>query len=74
VKAVAAILALIWAAGDVVLAGLMILGAFTAKTAAKEGPMAQASLLLGGLLIGLFALALGSVCLRMLVSSDRPAA
>jgi hypothetical protein len=74
VKAVAAVLALVWAAGDLLLAGLMILGAFTAKTAAKEGLMAQASLLLGGLLIGAFALALGLVCLRMLGSSDRPAA
>lgn len=73
-KAVAAVLALIWAAGDLVLAGLMLLGAFTAKTAAKEGPMAQASLLLGGLLIGFFAVALGLVCVRMLVSSDKPAA
>lgn len=73
-KVIAAILAAIWAAGDLVLAALMIFGAFTAKTAAKEGVMAQASLLLGGMLIGIFALALGWVCLRMLVSSDSPAA
>ena len=66
-KAVAAILGMIWAAADIVLALFMVLGAFTAKTAQHEGLLAQASLLLGGVLIGAFSVALGWVCLRMLV-------
>ena len=70
-RAVAAILGMIWAAADIVLALFMVLGAFTAKTAQHEGLLAQASLLLGGVLIGAFSVALGWVCLRMLVPSGR---
>lgn len=67
-RRLAALLALLWAAVNVVLAAFMLVSAFTAKTAQHEGLVAQASLLLGGLLIALFGLALGGLCLRMLVN------
>ena len=70
-RAVAAVLGIIWAAANAVLALFMLLGAFTAKTAQHEGLLAQASLLLGGVLIGAFSVALGWVCLRMLAPTAK---
>ena len=43
--------------------------AFVAKTAAKEGILAQLSLLVGGVLIAAFAILLARECLRMLTSA-----
>jgi len=65
-KRLVAILALLWAAVNVVLAYFFIAGAFVAKTAIKEGLPAQAALLLGGALIAVFAVALARQSLRIL--------
>jgi len=54
-KRLVAILELLWAAVNVVIAYLFITNAFVAKTAIKEGLPAQAALLLGGALIAVFA-------------------
>jgi hypothetical protein len=59
-------LGLIWALINLVLAYYFLADAFIAKTAAREGPLAQASLLLGGLFMGLFAVLVARVCLRLL--------
>jgi hypothetical protein len=69
-KRLVAILALLWCVANVVVAYWMLTGAFLAKTAAKEGPMAQASLLLGGLLVGAFTFILARLCLRILAAPD----
>ena len=69
-KRLVGLLALIWAAANLVLAYFFLIGAFVAKTAAKEGLAAQAALLLGGLLIGGFALMLGRQSLALLRSGD----
>jgi hypothetical protein len=65
VKPVAGVLGIVWALVNLILAYLFLIDAFVAKTAAHEGILAQASLLLGGLLMGLFALLLARVCLRL---------
>ena len=65
-KRLVAILALLWAAVNVVLAYFFIADAFVAKTAIKEGLPAQAALLLGGALIAVFAVALASQSLQIL--------
>ena len=65
-KQLAGMLGLIWALINLVLAYYFLADAFIAKTAAKEGPLAQASLLLRGLLMGLFAVLVARVCLRLL--------
>jgi len=70
VKRLVAVLALVWCAINVVVAYWMLTGAFLAKTAAKEGLIAQASLLLGGLLIVGFTFLLGRLCLRILAAPD----
>ena len=54
-KRVSGVLAVVWAVANLVLAYFFVTGAFVAKTAAKEGLAAQAALLLGGLLIAVFA-------------------
>jgi len=58
-----AALALVWAALNAVVALLFLANAFTAKTAAKEGIIAQLSLLVGGLLIGAFAVFVARRCI-----------
>jgi hypothetical protein len=60
------VLALVWAVANAGLALLMIPNAFIAKTAQHEGLPAQAALLLGGLLVGLFAVALAWKCFALL--------
>jgi len=65
-KRLVAILALLWAALNVVIAYLFVTNAFVAKTAIKEGLPAQAALLLGGALIAVFAVALARQSLRIL--------
>ncbi len=69
-KRLVALLGLLWALPNLVLTFWMLQGAFVAKTAQHEGIAAQASLLLGGLLIGAFAIGLGRRCLRVLAAPD----
>jgi hypothetical protein len=71
VKRVAAILALLWCVPNLVLAYWMVQGAFVAKTAMHEGILAQASLLLGGLLIAVFTLFLVRLCLRIVIAPEQ---
>jgi len=65
-----AVLSLLWCAAMLVVAYWMVTGAFVAKTAEHEGILAQASLLLGGLLVGAFSVALVRLCLRILAAPD----
>ena len=69
-KRVAAVLALLWCLPHAVVAFWMVQGAFVAKTAQHEGIAAQASLLLGGLLIAIFGLALARLSIRILIAPD----
>jgi hypothetical protein len=70
VRRVAALLALAWAVANAVLSYFFLTSAFVAKTAAKEGLLAQLSLLVGGVLIAGFAILLARVCVRMMTSAD----
>ena len=65
-----ALLGLLWCLANLVVAYYFVVGAFTAKTAAKEGILAQLSLLVGGVLIAGFAILLARECVRMLTSAD----
>lgn len=67
-KQLVAVLALLWALANIVMSFFFVTGAFTSKTAAKEGLLAQLSLLGGGVLIAVFGLILAWQCLRMLRS------
>ncbi len=69
-RRLAGLLALLWALANLVLSYFFLVSAFTAKTAAKEGVLAQLSLLVGGVLIAAFAVLLARQCFRMMVSSD----
>jgi hypothetical protein len=69
VKTVAGAFGLVWAIVNLVLAYYFLADAFVAKTAGKEGILAQASLLLGGLLMGIFALLVARVCVRLVRGS-----
>jgi hypothetical protein len=70
VRPLAALLGLLWSLANLVVAYFFLTGAFVAKTAAKEGILAQLSLLLGGVLIAAFAILLARECVRMLTSAD----
>ena len=70
-KRVVAVLAIVWAAANVVVAYLFVTNAFVAKTAAKEGLPAQAALLLGGLLIAVFAVMVAREALALLRGTSR---
>jgi hypothetical protein len=70
VRRLAALLGLLWSLAHLVIAYFFVTGAFVAKTAAKEGILAQLSLLLGGVLIAGFAILLARECVRMLTSAD----
>lgn len=65
-----AVLGLVWSLANLVIAYFFLTSAFVAKTAAKEGILAQLSLLLGGVLIAGFAILLARECVRMFTSSD----
>jgi hypothetical protein len=65
-----ALLGLLWTLANLAVAYFFVTGAFVAKTAAKEGILAQLSLLLGGVLIAGFAILLGRECIRMMTSAD----
>ncbi len=69
-RRVVATLELLWALAHIVLAYLFVTSAFVAKTAAHEGLPAQAALLLGGLLIGGFAVLLLRQCLEAIRAPD----
>ena len=64
------VLGLVWSLANLVIAYFFVTSAFVAKTAAKEGILAQLSLLLGGVLIAGFAILLARECVRMFSSSD----
>ena len=68
-KRLAAILALIWCVGNLVVAYWMITG-FLAKTPQHEGIVAQASVLLGGLLVLVFSVLVARQSLRILAAPD----
>jgi hypothetical protein len=51
VRRVSALLGILWAALNVIVAGFFLVSSFTAETARKEGILAQLSLLIGGALI-----------------------
>ncbi len=69
-KRLVALLGLAWTLANLVLAYWMVTGAFVAKTAQHEGIAAQASLLLGSLLVATFAVGLGRLCLRIISAPD----
>ena len=69
-RRLAALLGLVWCALNLVVAYWMLTGAFVAKTAQHEGIAAQASLLLGGLLVAVFSVLLARQCLRLFASRD----
>jgi hypothetical protein len=69
VRKLVAVLALLWALVNIGMSFFFVLGAFTSKTAAKEGLLAQLSLLGGGVLIAALGLLLAWQCFRMLGSS-----
>lgn len=69
-RRIAALLALVWALANLVLSYFFVTSAFVAKTAAKEGVLAQLSLLVGGVLIAAFAVLLARDCVRTMMSSD----
>jgi len=70
VPRLAAVLTLLWCVANIVVAFWMVQGAFVAKTAQHEGILAQAALLLGGLLVAVFAVLLARQSLRALASSN----
>jgi hypothetical protein len=57
---------LLWALASLLVAYLFVTNAFIAKTAAKEGLLAQLALLFGGALIAVFAVLLARQCVGML--------
>ena len=65
-----AVLGLVWTLAHLAIAYFFLTSAFVAKTAAKEGILAQLSLLVGGVLIAAFAILLARECVRMFSSSD----
>jgi len=60
-----AVLGLVWSLANLAVAYFFVTSAFVAKTAAKEGILAQLSLLVGGVLIAGFAILLARECVRM---------
>ena len=69
-KRLVAVLSILWSAAMLVVASWMVTGAFLAKTAQHEGLPAQASLLLGGLLIAAFSALLIRQSVRILAAPD----
>jgi len=70
VRPLVAVLGLVWSLAHLAIAYFFLTSAFVAKTAAKEGILAQLSLLVGGVLIAAFAILLARECVRMFSSSD----
>jgi hypothetical protein len=71
-KALAGLLGLIWAAGNLLAAYLLARNAFTAGTPAKEGFASQVLLFTGGLVLALFAAALAWACVKLLAGAPQP--
>jgi hypothetical protein len=69
-KPVAAVLGLLWSLAHLAIAYFFVTSAFVSKTAAKEGILAQLSLLLGGVLIAAFAILLARECVRLFTKAD----
>lgn len=69
-RPLAAVLGLVWSLANLVIAYFFVTSAFVAKTAAKEGILAQLSLLVGGVLIAGFAILLARESVRMFRSAD----
>jgi ABC-type polysaccharide/polyol phosphate export permease len=65
-RSAAAVIGLLWGLLNLLASYLMVTSAFLSKTAAKEGIASQASLLLGGIAIGYFTIALLRQCALML--------
>ena len=63
-RVIAVVLAFLWALASFVTSFFMVTSAFLAKTPAKEGILAQAALLLGGLAIAVMSALLIWQCLR----------
>lgn len=72
-KQLVALLGLLWAAANLALAYLFVTNAYVAKTAQKEGSLAQLALLGGGAIIALFALLLVWQSLRLAIARDQAA-
>jgi len=66
VRQLTAVLGILWAALNVIVAGLFLFSSFTAETAKKEGIAAQGALLIGGALILLFGWLLAQQSWRLL--------
>jgi hypothetical protein len=70
VKPVVAVLGLLWSLAHLAIAYFFVTSAFISKTAAKEGILAQLSLVLGGVLIAGFAILLARECIRLFSKPD----
>jgi hypothetical protein len=70
-KRLVAVLELLWAVAHLVLAYFFVTSAFVAKTAIKEGILAQAVLLLGGLAMAFLAAILAWRCFEVLRGSPQ---
>jgi hypothetical protein len=66
VKQLTAVLGILWAVLNAVVAVLFLVSSFTAETARKEGIAAQGALLIGGALILLFGWLLAQQSWRLL--------
>ncbi len=65
-RGTAVALAIAWAAANLAASFFMVSSTFVAKTAIKEGPPAQAALMLGGIAIEVLSVALIWQCVRIL--------
>jgi hypothetical protein len=66
VRQLTAVLGILWAVLNAVVAGFFLVSSFTAETAKKEGILAQGALLIGGALILLFGWLLAQQSWRLL--------
>jgi hypothetical protein len=64
------LLGLLWCLANLGIAYFFVTSAFVAKTAAKEGILAQLSLLVGGVLIAGFAILLARESIRLFTARD----
>lgn len=69
-RPVVGLLGLVWGLVNIAIAYFFVTSAFVAKTAAKEGIVAQLSLLLGGVLIAGFAVLLARESVRLFRPAD----
>lgn len=69
-RQLAAALALVWGVLNAIIGAFFVTGAFTATTARKEGLAAEAALLIGGVLIGVFSWLLAQQSWRLFQQKD----